>query len=126
MEFPLEEDINTNMHNLNSNNYKDAIDKKNITQVRKKLETNDNKSKYGPKMKPKKDYNIKRNVDNDKIICFLFSSETKIEDIKIDTKNEIHPFGETIKDEKTFNIYYIEVAFLNSNIKIDVGKNSFF
>ena len=62
----------------------------------------------------------------EKIICFLFSSEAKIEDIKFDTKNEIYPFGETVKDGKTFNIYYIETPVLNSNIKIDVGKNSFF
>ena len=60
------------------------------------------------------------------LICFLLSSEDKIEEIKIDTKNEIYPSGEKVKDGKTLNIYYIEALFSNSNIKIDVSKKSFF
>ena len=133
MEYAPNEDYNQNKYryNINSiNNIAPNYQKNSINKLKSggKMLTKEIKSaKKGDRDKDKivKAEISKREV-NDKIICFLFSSEAKIEDIKIDTKNEIYPFGKSVKDEKTLNIYYIEAIFSNSNIKIDIGKNSFF
>ena len=60
------------------------------------------------------------------MICFLFSTSTKVEEIKIYSENKIYPLGEIIKNGKNLFIYYIEVVYSNIKIKIDISKNPIF
>ena len=59
------------------------------------------------------------------IICFLFSSETKKEEIKIDYKNNIYYLGEILKDRKKLKIYYIEV-YSYSEFEMEVSNKPLF
>ena len=61
-----------------------------------------------------------------RIVCFLFSSEVKIEEKNISTKNKVYLLGEIVKNEKTSYIYYIEALSSNSNIKIHTSENNSF
>ena len=62
----------------------------------------------------------------DRIVCFLFSSEVKIEEKNINTKNKVYLLGEIVKNEKTSYIYYIEALSSNSNITIHTSENNSF
>ena len=61
-----------------------------------------------------------------KIICFLFSSETKKEEIKIDLENNIYYLGEILKGRKKLKIYYIEAEVLNSKFIMEVSNKPLF
>ena len=61
-----------------------------------------------------------------RIVCFLFSSEVKIEEKNISTKNKVYLLGEIVKNEKTSYIYYIEALSSNSNITIHTSENNSF
>ena len=64
------------------------------------------------------------------IICFLFSSEAKKEEINIDSKNNIYYLGEILKEQKKLNIYYIEALgsniYSNSKLKMEVSNKPLF
>ena len=64
------------------------------------------------------------------IICFLFSSEAKKEEIKIYSDYNIYYLGEILKEQKQLNIYYIEASGRdinsNSKVEIEVQNQSFF
>ena len=61
------------------------------------------------------------------IVCFIFSTQDKAEEIRIDSLNKIYPLGNIIKNEKTHYIYYIETYSSNPEIKIEISKKpSFF
>ena len=48
-------------------------------------------------------------IQPENIICFILSSEAKEKEILIKKGNNIYFLGEIKKNEKTFNIYYIEI-----------------
>lgn len=63
---------------------------------------------------------IYRKMSGGNIVCFLFSSEVKLKDIKIENRNKIYPLGEIIENGKTLSVFYIEVDIQNLTFKIEI------
>ena len=74
-----------------------------------------------PDFKSNLDYFSRMMLRQNIAVCFLFSSEVKLKDIKIENRNKIYPLREIIENGKTLSVFYIEVYDIqNLTFKIEI------